>query len=151
MTVVQLIKEQIARVHQPIHALLLVGGFAGSEYLKQRVHDQFGSPNCLIASPPDADTATLRGAAAYGLSNRPLVSTIIAPRSYFMKVELSAEQEDWLKRPAYITNNVAGVAVCENRSVPLSLSQCCLPVNSFGSHRLQYLVLKGAILRKGYV
>ena len=35
--VVQLLEEQVSRVEQPIHALLLVGGFAGSEYLKQRV------------------------------------------------------------------------------------------------------------------
>jgi hypothetical protein len=127
--VMQLIEEQIARVDQPIHALLLVGGFAGSEYLKQRVHDQFNSRVRLIARPPDADTATLRGAAAYGLARRPLVSSVIAPRSYLMKVKLPAEQEDWLKRPAYIRSNDAGVSICENR--------------------LQYLVSKGAILRKG--
>ncbi|KAJ3500666.1 hypothetical protein NLJ89_g9692 [Agrocybe chaxingu] len=146
--VIQLIEEQIARVDQPIHALLLVGGFAGSEYLKQR--DQFGARIRVIARPPDADTATLRGAATYGLARRPLVSSVIAPRSYLMKaspparfssaislsdnfsceqVKLPAEQEDWLKRPAYIRNNDAGVPICENR--------------------LQYLVSKGAILRKG--
>jgi len=38
LQVLHLIEEQLARVHQPVHALLLVGGFAGSEYLKQRVH-----------------------------------------------------------------------------------------------------------------
>ena len=118
--VVQLIEEQIARVDQVIHALLLVGGFAGSEYLKQRVQEQFSSRIRVIARPPDADTATLRGAAAYGLARRPLVSSVIAPRSYLMKVKLPAEQEDWLKRPAYIKNNDAGVPICENRSVPLS-------------------------------
>ena len=32
-----------------------------------------------------------------------------------MKVKLPAEQEDWLKRPAYIKNNDAGVPICENR------------------------------------
>jgi hypothetical protein len=37
LQVVQLIEEQLSRVDQPVHALLLVGGFAGSEYLKQRV------------------------------------------------------------------------------------------------------------------
>jgi len=115
--VLQLIEEQIARVDQQIHALLLVGGFAGSEYLKQRVHEQFGSRIRVIARPPDADTATLRGAAAYGLARRPLVSSVIAPRSYLMKVKLPADQEDWLKRPAYIKNNDAGVPICENRSV----------------------------------
>ncbi|CAA7262612.1 unnamed protein product [Cyclocybe aegerita] len=127
--VIQLIEEQISQVDQPIHALLLVGGFAGSEYLKQRVQDQFGARIRVIARPPDADTATLRGAATYGLARRPLVSSVIAPRSYLMKVKLPAEQEDWLKRPAYIRNNDAGVPICENR--------------------LQYLVSKGAILRKG--
>jgi hypothetical protein len=35
--VLTLIEEQMNRVEEPIHALLLVGGFAGSEYLKQRV------------------------------------------------------------------------------------------------------------------
>ena len=39
--VLQLIEEQIQRVDQQIHALLLVGGFAGSEYLKHCV--QVGS------------------------------------------------------------------------------------------------------------
>lgn len=34
----ELIEEQLSRVDQPVHALLLVGGFAGSEYLKERVH-----------------------------------------------------------------------------------------------------------------
>jgi hypothetical protein len=33
----ELIEEQLSRVNQPVHALLLVGGFAGSEYLKERV------------------------------------------------------------------------------------------------------------------
>jgi len=35
--VLQLIDEQIQKVDQKIDALLLVGGFAGNNYLKQRV------------------------------------------------------------------------------------------------------------------
>ena len=35
--VLSLIEEQMKRLEEPIHGLLLVGGFAGSEYLKQRV------------------------------------------------------------------------------------------------------------------
>ena len=31
------------------------------------------------------------------------------------QVKLPAEQEDWLKRPAYIRENDAGVPICENR------------------------------------
>jgi len=127
--VLELIEDQLSRVNQPVHALLLVGGFAGSEYLKERVHSQFSSRIKVIARPPDADTATLRGAAAYGLARRPLVSSVIAPRSYVMKVKLPADPEDLRNRPAYIKSNDAGVPICENR--------------------LQYLVSKGAILRKG--
>ncbi|CUA69590.1 hypothetical protein RSOLAG22IIIB_08597 [Rhizoctonia solani] len=127
--VLQLIEEQIAKCNQPIHALLLVGGFPGSEYLFKRVDQQFGSRISVIARPADADTATCRGAARYGLSNRALVSSVIAPRAYIMKVKLPADPEDWQKRPAYISQNNAGVLICENR--------------------LQYLVQKGAILRKG--
>ncbi|KAJ7584841.1 hypothetical protein C8J56DRAFT_949180 [Mycena floridula] len=127
--VLQLIEDQTSKAQQRIDALLLVGGFAGSEYLKQRVEEQFSSRIRVIARPADADTATLRGAARYGLARRPLVSSVIAPRSYLMKVKLPADPEDWTKRPAYIRNNDAGYPICENR--------------------LQYLVQKGAILRKG--
>lgn len=127
--VLQLIEDQLSKVDQPIHALLLVGGFAGSEYLKQRVEAQFQNRIRTIARPPDADTATLRGAAHYGLAKRNLVSSVISPRAYIMKVKLPADQEDWLKRPAYIVKNDAGSYVCQNR--------------------LKYLVSKGAIIRKG--
>jgi len=127
--VLELLEEQLRRVDQRIDALLLVGGFSGSEYLFKRVDDQFSNRIKVIARPSDADTATCRGAAQYGLARRPLVSSVIAPRSYLMKVKLPADQEDWQKRPAYIKQNNAGVSICENR--------------------LQYLVTKGAILRKG--
>lgn len=127
--VLQLLEDQLRKLDRGVDALLLVGGFAGSQYLKECVQEQFSSRIRVIARPPDADTATLRGAARYGLARKPLVSSVVAPRSYVMKVKLPAEQEDWMKRPAYITTNSSGVAVCENR--------------------LQYLVSKGAILRKG--
>lgn len=127
--VLDLIEEQVKKTDRPIDALLLVGGFSGSEYMFKRVEEQFGDRIKTIARPADADTATCRGAAQYGLARRPLVSSTIVPRSYIMKVKLPAEPEDWLKRPAYIRENEAGVSICENR--------------------LQYLVVKGAILRKG--
>jgi len=47
---------------------------------------QFSTRIRVIARPADADTATLRGAARYGLARTPLVSSVIAPRSYLMKV-----------------------------------------------------------------
>lgn len=127
--VLDLIEEQTKKIDQSLNALLLVGGFSGSGYLFQKVKAQFSSRINVISRPPDCDTATLRGAAQYGLARRPLVSSVIAPQSYMMKVKLPAEPEDHLKRPAYIRTNDAGVSVCENR--------------------LQYLIAKGAILRKG--
>ncbi|KAK7440018.1 hypothetical protein VKT23_017271 [Stygiomarasmius scandens] len=84
--VLTLLEEQLNKTNQRIDALLLVGGFAGSEYLKQRIEEMFSSRIRVIARPADADTATLRGAARYGLARRPLVSSVIAPRSYIMKV-----------------------------------------------------------------
>lgn len=127
--VLDLIDEQTKKIDQPLNAMLLVGGFSGSQYLYSKVKERFGARISVISRPPDCDTATLRGAAQYGLARRPLVSSVIAPQSYMMKVKLPAEPEDHLKRPAYIRTNDAGVAICENR--------------------LQYLVAKGAILRKG--
>ncbi|KAG6374067.1 hypothetical protein JVT61DRAFT_4708 [Boletus reticuloceps] len=129
--VLDMIEEQSRKIEQRIDALLLVGGFAGSEYLFSKVEAKFSGKIKVIARPSDADTATLRGAAQYGLSRKTIVSTVIVPRAYIMKVKLPAEPEDWLKRPAYINENSANVAICENR--------------------LQYLVMKGSILRKGGV
>ncbi|KAN0080079.1 hypothetical protein V8E55_009645 [Tylopilus felleus] len=127
--VLDMIEEQSGKIQQRIDALLLVGGFAGSEYLFRRVEAKFSGKIKVIARPSDADTATVRGGAQYGLSRKTIVSTVIVPRAYIMKVKLPADPEDWLKRPAYIKENHANVAICENR--------------------LQYLVMKGAILRKG--
>jgi len=95
----------MGRIEQRTDALLLVGGFAGSEYLRQRVQvglaiyfsrssfslvskEKFSSHVRVIARPPDADTATLRGAAQYGLSQRPLVASVIAPKAYILKVRV---------------------------------------------------------------
>jgi hypothetical protein len=127
--VLNLIEDQAKKLDRPVDGLLLVGGFSQSDYLMSRIQETFGSRIRVIARPSDADTATLRGAARYGLARRSLVSTIIAPRSYIMKVKLPAEPLDHQLRPAYISSNAAGAPVCENR--------------------LQYLVVKGAILRKG--
>lgn len=64
-----------------------------------------------------------------------------------MQVKLPAESEDQLKRPAYIRMNDAGVPICDNRHVPAKFQSA--DPRSRGLYRLQYLVAKGAILRKG--
>jgi len=57
-------------------------------YFSLASKEQFSSCIHVIARPPDADTATLRGAAQCGLSRRPLVASVIAPRAYIMKVRV---------------------------------------------------------------
>ncbi|GAA5840524.1 hypothetical protein JCM11251_007608 [Rhodosporidiobolus azoricus] len=115
-----------------VHALILVGGFAASEYLNSRVYEAFHDRIGIIARPRDTDVATLQGAARYGLgliSGKPAVSSVISPRSYIMKCKLPATEQDRYTRPGFITTNDAGIEVCENR--------------------LSYLVAKNAVLRKG--
>ncbi|SCV73246.1 BQ2448_7171 [Microbotryum intermedium] len=131
--VLDLLHHQLSKVASTrIDAIILVGGFAASEYLYTRVQEEFGASIPVIARPNDCDVATLRGAARYGLGltqGRKAVSAVITPRSYIMKVKLPAEEVDRYERPHFITVNDAGMQVCANR--------------------LSYLVAKGAVLRKG--
>ena len=55
-----------------------VGGIYKQETFSRQIR--------VITRPADADTATLRGAARYGLSNGKLISSVISPKSYLMKV-----------------------------------------------------------------
>ncbi|GAA5889548.1 hypothetical protein JCM5296_005982 [Sporobolomyces johnsonii] len=127
------IELQLSKVpSKTVNAIILVGGFAASEYLFGRVQKAFGDRIATIARPRDADVATLQGAARYGLgliAGKAAVSSVVCPKSYIMKSKLPAEDEDRYKRPGFITTNNAGIEVCENR--------------------LSYLVAKGAVLRKG--
>ncbi|BGP51365.1 hypothetical protein JCM10450v2_007303 [Rhodotorula kratochvilovae] len=131
--VLDLLSTQIAKIgHTSLDAIILVGGFAASEYLYTRVRRAFGATVPVIVRPQDCDTATLRGAARYGLGLRMgkvAVSSVISPRSYCMKSKLPAEEEDNWRRPEFVRANDGGTVVCENR--------------------LSYLIAKGAVLRKG--
>ena len=104
------------------------------------IKERFASRIGIIVRPPGPNTATLRGAGQYGLSKRQLVSSVIALRSYMikvcsflisnpifdppcrLKVKLPVEQEDFLKRPAYIVKNDAGATICHNGHVLYQLS-----------------------------
>jgi hypothetical protein len=63
-----------------------------------------------------------------------------------LQVKLPAVSEDWVKRPAYIQNNDAGVPICDNR---YGDGQYAIHPHVSVMGRLQYLVHKGAIVRKG--
>lgn len=117
--VLELLSTQIAKIgHTSLDAIILVGGFSASEYLYTRVRQAFGADVPVVVRPQDCDTATLRGAARYGLGlkmGRGGVSSVISPRSYCMKSKLPADEEDHWRRPEYITTNDGGTVVCENR------------------------------------
>lgn len=131
--VLELIDAQVTKCEEPLQYIFLVGGFAGNPYLLSRVQDRFADRVVgSVVRPHDADTAALRGAVMYGLqvdAGLPLISNVVAPRSYIMKVKLPAEPIDFQQRPAYISTNRAGVPVCKNR--------------------LQYLIKKGDVVEKG--
>ncbi|KAF8150916.1 actin-like ATPase domain-containing protein [Crassisporium funariophilum] len=122
------IAKQLKKTDERVKALLLVGGFSGNDYLFQRIKDKFQDQIQTILRPPDADTSALRGAVMHGMTE-PLISRVIAPHSYIMKVRLPAEQQDYMTRPAYIKQSASGLRLCEKR--------------------VQYLVHKGDIIRKG--
>ncbi|GAA6018692.1 hypothetical protein JCM11491_001264 [Sporobolomyces phaffii] len=127
--VLETIDTQLAKVPgRSVQALILVGGLSSSQYLFQRVQEAYGNQIGIIVRPRDADVATLRGAARFGLS-KATVSSVIAPRSYIMKCKLPAEEEDRIMRPGFISTNDAGVTVCENR--------------------LTYLLAKNAVIARG--
>ncbi|KAG0661661.1 hypothetical protein C6P46_003882 [Rhodotorula mucilaginosa] len=66
--VLELLSTQIAKIgHTSLDAIILVGGFSASEYLYTRVRQAFGADVPVVVRPQDCDTATLRGAARYGL------------------------------------------------------------------------------------
>ncbi|KAH9948487.1 actin-like ATPase domain-containing protein [Amylocystis lapponica] len=93
----ELIEGQTRKIDQGLDALLLVGGFSGSNYLFRKVEERFSSRIGAITRPSDCDTASAWRSAT------PL------------SVKFPAELEDWLKRPAYIRTNNNGAYVCENR------------------------------------
>ncbi|KAI5477442.1 protein of heat shock protein Hsp70 family [Pseudohyphozyma bogoriensis] len=135
--VLALLEHQMAKLPSlRVDAIILVGGFAASEYLFTRVQQTFGARVGTIARPNDCDVATLQGAARYGLGlsqGKKAVSSVVCPRSYCMtwevEVKLPAEPIDHHLRPQYITYNDARLEICTNR--------------------LSYLVEKGAVLQKG--
>ena len=59
--VLDLIELQLTKTpNKSVNALILVGGFAASEYLFTRVRQVFSSRIAVIARPQDCDVATLR-------------------------------------------------------------------------------------------
>src|SRR5204863_9586674 len=65
--VTDLVRGQITATNKQIRAILLVGGFGQSNYLRERLRSSFG-PSIDILQPPNAWTAVVRGAVMMGLA-----------------------------------------------------------------------------------
>ncbi|KAF9762171.1 hypothetical protein IL306_003548 [Fusarium sp. DS 682] len=65
--VIRLVKDQITASSVPIHAILLVGGFGSSNYLKERLRMAIDS-SVQIMQPPNAWQAIVQGAVLKGLA-----------------------------------------------------------------------------------
>lgn len=68
LEVIKLIKDQITASAVPIKAVLLVGGFGASNYLKERVRNSVDR-RIQIMQPPNAWQAVVQGAVMKGLAN----------------------------------------------------------------------------------
>ncbi|KAK0634379.1 hypothetical protein B0T17DRAFT_483713 [Bombardia bombarda] len=67
LKVISLVKEQIASSKVPIRAVLLVGGFGASNFLKERLRNAI-EDNIVIMQPPNAWLAVVQGAVMKGLA-----------------------------------------------------------------------------------
>jgi hypothetical protein len=69
--VIELVKGQVEATHVQVKAVLLVGGFGQSNYLKERLRSSLNTETDKIEvlQPPHAWSAVVRGAVMKGLSN----------------------------------------------------------------------------------
>ncbi|KAG0249244.1 hypothetical protein BG011_009470 [Mortierella polycephala] len=79
--VLRLIHHQLEQTGFQCNAILLVGGFGCSSYLQTRVRSEFGSKVGLVAVPPRAELAVVRGAVIAGIAPR-TVAARVARRWY---------------------------------------------------------------------
>ncbi|KAK5997205.1 hypothetical protein PT974_02558 [Cladobotryum mycophilum] len=68
LEVIKLVKDQIDKSNVPIKAILLVGGFGASNYLKERIRNAIDK-SIQIMQPPNAWQAVVQGAVMKGLAN----------------------------------------------------------------------------------
>ncbi|QPG97248.1 hypothetical protein C2857_006028 [Epichloe festucae Fl1] len=83
--IIQLIDGQVSqsfskRNGKPVTGILLVGGFGGSLYLRERVQKHF--PDIEVIQPQDAWAAVVKGAVLSQLPRQTIVTSTVATRHY---------------------------------------------------------------------
>lgn len=109
--VLNLIEDQLVKAGS-LQAVFLVGGFGSSNYLFERVQNEFGSRIGLVAVPPRCELAVVRGAVYFGLDPR-IVTTRI-PR-YWYGIDTTTTFEEGIDPPSYKIIRADGSVRCDNR------------------------------------
>lgn len=78
--VIGLVKNQISSTNLEVKAVLLVGGFGSSTYLKERLRQAIGE-NVSLMQPSNAWLAVVNGAVMKGLSNSSSALTTVTIKS----------------------------------------------------------------------
>lgn len=85
--VISLVKGQIIATETNIKAVLLVGGFGQSFYLKERLGSFLG-PSIEIRQPPNSWTAVVRGAVMMGAESEEVqLQSRVARKHYGIELE----------------------------------------------------------------
>lgn len=84
ITVLEKQKSRLKQEDQP-EAMLLVGGFSGSPYLKAKLEQRFQSKDMVVKSHPEHLTAISQGAVSYAQNPR-LISSKLILQSYAIEV-----------------------------------------------------------------
>lgn len=100
LQIIQLVRDQIAATRVPVRAVLLVGGFGASTYLKERLRNALHE-SVQVLQPPKAWSAVVEGAVMKGLAqNSPNSSTSVRVKNRVARkhygVELSMEYNEAL-------------------------------------------------------
>ncbi|RUP21540.1 hypothetical protein BC936DRAFT_139176 [Jimgerdemannia flammicorona] len=90
LDILNLIREQL-RQSPRCDAIFLVGGFGTSNYLHQRVDQEFGRSVGIVAMPPRAELAVVRGAVYFGLDPK-IVTARMSRRTYGLVVMMPFEE-----------------------------------------------------------
>ncbi|KAL1921667.1 uncharacterized protein VTP21DRAFT_10309 [Calcarisporiella thermophila] len=109
--VLGLIEDQLHKAGH-LQAIFLVGGFGNSSYLFERTKQQFRDRVPLIATPPRAEMAVVRGAVLFGLNPR-IVTTRI-PR-YWYGIDTTTTFEEGVDPWEYRIVRADGTVRCDNR------------------------------------
>lgn len=109
--IINLCEEQLQKA-QRLQAIFLVGGFGSSNYLFERVQEEFGSRVGLVAVPPRCELAVVRGAVYFGLNPRVVTSRI--PR-YWYGIDTTTTFEEGIDPPSYKIIRADGSIRCDNK------------------------------------